>query len=137
MSQQFGDGNFAQLSGARVVRVAVHPEVQGLGYGSRALELLYRYYNGEMVDLSGGDENGSGSENEGESSSDETPSESEDEQPGKSALIHKEALKPRKKLVSPGMFNAFFLIAQVLTTCLLLAKASTSSTTFSSSYSSS
>lgn len=101
MSQQFGDGNFAQLSGARVVRVAVHPEVQGLGYGSRAMELLYRYYNGEMVDLSGGMD-GSDSEEEGESSSsDETPSESEDEVLAtKKALIHKEALKPRKKLVS-------------------------------------
>eukprot|EP00804_Cyclotella_cryptica_P007711 CCRYP_001339-RB/>CCRYP_001339-RB protein AED:0.03 eAED:0.03 QI:865/1/1/1/1/1/5/260/1094 len=100
MSQQFGDGNFAQLSGARVVRVAVHPEVQGLGYGSRAMELLYRYYNGEMVDLSGGDDDASGSENEGDSSSDETPSESDEEnEPAtKSALIHKEALKPRKKL---------------------------------------
>ena len=101
MSQQFGDGNFAQLSGARVVRVAVHPEVQVLGYGSRAMELLYRYYNGEMVDLSGGMD-GSDSEEEGESSSsDETPSESEDEVLAtKKALIHKEALKPRKKLVS-------------------------------------
>lgn len=99
MSQQFSDGNFAQLSGARIVRVAVHPEVQGLGYGSRAMELLYRYYNGEMVDLSG-DVNASDSEEEGESSSDETPSESEDEEPvTKNALIHKEALKPRKKLV--------------------------------------
>lgn len=108
MSQQFGDGNFAQLSGARVVRVAVHPEVQGLGYGSRAMELLYRYYNGEMVDLSGGDEDSSDSENEGEGSSDETPSGSEEEnEPAtKSALIHKEALKPRKKLVSCD--NQFF-----------------------------
>jgi N-acetyltransferase 10 len=94
MSQQFGDGNFAQLSGARVVRVAVHPAVQGLGYGSRAMELLFRYYNGEMVSLNGGIEETSDSENE-------TPSESESEdEPASNALIHKEALKPRKKLVS-------------------------------------
>ncbi|KAL9186796.1 hypothetical protein ACHAXT_010516 [Thalassiosira profunda] len=96
MSQQFGDGNFAQLSGARVVRVAVHPGVQGMGYGSRAMELLFRYYNGEMVSLGGGDESG-----EEESSDDETPSESDSEeerQPAGSALLHKEALKPRKKL---------------------------------------
>eukprot|EP01082_Thalassiosira_pseudonana_P016458 g14825.t1 g14825 contig90:494993-498880(+) len=92
MSQQFGDGNFAQLSGARVVRVAVHPAVQGLGYGSRAMELLFRYYNGEMVSLNGGIEETSDSENE-------TPSESESEdEPASNALIHKEALKPRKKL---------------------------------------
>lgn len=103
MSQQFGDNNFAQLSGARVVRVAVHPAVQGMGYGSRAMELLYRYYNGEMIDLSGGDASGSDEEEENSSSSsdedDETPSESELEEAAKSkALIHREALKPRKKL---------------------------------------
>ena len=96
MSQQFGDGNFAQLSGARVVRAAVHPAVQGMGYGSRAMELLFRYYNGEMVNLSGG---GEMSEDEDRSSDDETPSESEsDEEPVSNALLHKEALKPRKKL---------------------------------------
>jgi N-acetyltransferase 10 len=43
MSQQFGDGNFAHLSGARIVRVAVHLAIQGMGYGTRAVELLYRY----------------------------------------------------------------------------------------------
>jgi len=96
MSQQFGDGNFAQLSGARVVRVAVHPAVQGMGYGSRAMELLYRYYNGEMVSLDGGGM----SDDEDEGSDDETPSESDsDEEPAASdALLHKESPKPRKKL---------------------------------------
>ena len=54
LSQQFGDSNFAQLSGARIVRVAVHPSVQGMGYGSRAMELLFRFYNGEMVSLQPG-----------------------------------------------------------------------------------
>jgi N-acetyltransferase 10 len=48
ISQQFGDSNFAQLNGARIVRVAVHPSLQSMGYGSRAIELLYRYYNGEI-----------------------------------------------------------------------------------------
>jgi len=96
MSQQFGDKNFAQLSGARVVRVAVHPAVQGMGYGGRAMELLFRYYNGEMVNLSG--ELMSDDEGEG-SSDDETESESgSDEEPASNALLHKEALKPRKKL---------------------------------------
>jgi N-acetyltransferase 10 len=33
IAQQFGDSNFAQLSGARIVRIAVHPSVQGMGYG--------------------------------------------------------------------------------------------------------
>lgn len=39
------------LSGARVVRIAVHPEMPRQGYGSRALELLRRYYQGELADL--------------------------------------------------------------------------------------
>lgn len=102
MSQQFGDGNFAQLSGARVVRVAVHPAVQGMGYGSRAMELLFRYYNGEMANLSTGNE--LSSDVEEDASDEDTPSESEsesdgeDQQPPANALLHREALKPRKKL---------------------------------------
>ena len=104
MSQQFGDNNFAQLSGARIVRVAVHPAVQGMGYGSRAMELLYQYYNGEMTSLSSSGNDDESDENEGNDSSDdsETPSESDDnskDEPNtRNALLHKEALKPRKKL---------------------------------------
>ena len=56
VSQQFGDSKFAGLSGARIVRIATHPSLQGMGYGSRAVELLYRFYNGEMVNLGGGDD---------------------------------------------------------------------------------
>ena len=44
MGQQFQDADFPALSGARVVRIAVHPELGRAGYGSRALELLRRYY---------------------------------------------------------------------------------------------
>ncbi len=51
VGQQFQDAEFPGLSGARVVRLAVHPDLQRAGYGSRALELLARYYEG---DLSGG-----------------------------------------------------------------------------------
>mmetsp|Transcript_12519 Transcript_12519/g.30581 ORF Transcript_12519/g.30581 Transcript_12519/m.30581 type:complete len:1281 (+) Transcript_12519:353-4195(+) len=102
MSQQFGDNNFARLSGARVVRVAVHPGVQGMGYGSRAMELLFRYYNGEMVSLGGGGDMSEDEADEEDESSDddETPSESEDERqpPTKKGPLHREALKPRKKL---------------------------------------
>jgi N-acetyltransferase 10 len=66
-----------------------------MGYGGRAMELLFRYYNGEMVNLSGG----LMSDDEDEASDDETASESgSDEEPVSDALLHKEALKPRKKL---------------------------------------
>jgi N-acetyltransferase 10 len=50
ISEQFQDETFAQLSGARIVRIATHPNAQGRGYGSRAMEQLIKYYQGELVD---------------------------------------------------------------------------------------
>lgn len=52
LSQQFADHSFASLSGVRVVRIATHPDLQGMGYGSRALQLLTHYYQGEIPCLS-------------------------------------------------------------------------------------
>ncbi|KAI9320989.1 GNAT acetyltransferase 2-domain-containing protein [Dichotomocladium elegans] len=52
LSQQFQDDDFASLSGARVVRIATHPDYAHMGYGSRALDLLKSFYQGEMSDLS-------------------------------------------------------------------------------------
>jgi hypothetical protein len=54
VGQQFQDSEFPSLSGARIVRLATHPELPRAGYGSRVLELLRRYYEGEVADL--GDE---------------------------------------------------------------------------------
>ena len=48
LSQQFQETDFATLSGARVVRVAVHPDMQHMGYGSRAIDLLTHYYQGDI-----------------------------------------------------------------------------------------
>lgn len=45
LSQQF-DENFASLSGARIVRIATHPKCANKGYGTRALQLLEKYYQG-------------------------------------------------------------------------------------------
>lgn len=50
--QVFRDTNFPSLSGARVVRIAVHPSTLGEGYGSAAMELLTRYYEGKLTKLS-------------------------------------------------------------------------------------
>lgn len=50
ITQQFQDSDFAELSGARVVRIAVHPEFSGMGYGTRALELLEQFYSGALLD---------------------------------------------------------------------------------------
>ncbi|NXV03706.1 NAT10 acetyltransferase, partial [Cettia cetti] len=48
ISEQFQDPDFGGLSGGRVVRIAVHPDYQGMGYGSRALALLQMYYEGKF-----------------------------------------------------------------------------------------
>lgn len=91
IAQQFGDSKFAQLSGARIVRIAVHPSVQGMGYGSRAVELLYRFYNGEMVSLDGRDVDSSGED-------DGTEVESLEGADNGETGIRAEKLAPRKQL---------------------------------------
>jgi len=50
------DANFSSLSGARIVRVATHPNCQRQGYGTRALQLLQMYYEGEMGEDADGEE---------------------------------------------------------------------------------
>ncbi|PNF34804.1 RNA cytidine acetyltransferase [Cryptotermes secundus] len=44
VAQQYQDQDFPMLSGARIVRIATHPDYQGMGYGSKALSLLKKYY---------------------------------------------------------------------------------------------
>nr|ALU63749.1 N-acetyltransferase 10 [Haliotis madaka] len=51
VSQQFQDHDFPGLSGARIVRIATHPDYQGMGYGSRAVSLLQQYYEGNIPSL--------------------------------------------------------------------------------------
>ncbi|PPQ68401.1 hypothetical protein CVT26_006073 [Gymnopilus dilepis] len=51
ITQQFQESNFAKLSGARVVRIACHPDYANMGYGSRALQALNAFYSGEYFNL--------------------------------------------------------------------------------------
>eukprot|EP01125_Pyxidicula_operculata_P010778 TRINITY_DN3550_c0_g1_i1.p1 TRINITY_DN3550_c0_g1~~TRINITY_DN3550_c0_g1_i1.p1 ORF type:complete len:1035 (-),score=287.65 TRINITY_DN3550_c0_g1_i1:40-3144(-) len=51
VSMQYQDDNFPTLSGARVVRIATHPDFQSMGYGTRALQLLQDYFEGKMTNL--------------------------------------------------------------------------------------
>ncbi|XP_067937796.1 RNA cytidine acetyltransferase-like [Watersipora subatra] len=51
ISQQFQDHQFPQMSGARVVRIATHPDFQGMGYGKQSLKLLQNYYEGKLPNL--------------------------------------------------------------------------------------
>lgn len=50
--EQFRDTVFPSLSGARIVRIATHPSAMRLGYGSAAVELLSRYFEGQLTDIS-------------------------------------------------------------------------------------
>jgi len=96
--QQFGDSKFALLSGARIVRVAVHPTVQGMGYGSRAVEILYRFYNGEILPLSlTGDDAQEENESESDNGSNELGSYLATTTTGMSGILG-EKLSPRIEL---------------------------------------
>ncbi|ODV97411.1 hypothetical protein PACTADRAFT_49128 [Pachysolen tannophilus NRRL Y-2460] len=57
ISQQFQDDEFASLSGARIVRIATNPDYVGMGYGSRAVELLRDYFEGKFTNISENYEN--------------------------------------------------------------------------------
>lgn len=48
LCQYYLDYSFPKLAGARVIRLAVHTDVQDMGYGTRVLELLKEYYEGKM-----------------------------------------------------------------------------------------
>ena len=58
LSQQFQDDGFAGLSGARIVRIATHPDATRLGYGTRALALLTAFYEGKLVTYVDGEDDG-------------------------------------------------------------------------------
>eukprot|EP01105_Mastigella_eilhardi_P023165 TRINITY_DN57_c0_g1_i2.p1 TRINITY_DN57_c0_g1~~TRINITY_DN57_c0_g1_i2.p1 ORF type:complete len:1050 (-),score=289.09 TRINITY_DN57_c0_g1_i2:428-3367(-) len=51
VSQQFQDADFPMLSGARVVRIATHPDHMHMGYASRTLEQLKLYFQGDIPNL--------------------------------------------------------------------------------------
>lgn len=48
VSTQFQDADFAALSGGRIVRIATHPDLCRMGYGSRALQLLRAFFSGQI-----------------------------------------------------------------------------------------
>lgn len=84
VSEQFNDKEFTKLSGARVVRIATHPNYQRMGYGKKALQHLKNYYEGKFTSLS-------------EVESDEE-SEGFEEINDDEADLLTEVIKPRKKI---------------------------------------
>ncbi|KAJ3721063.1 GNAT acetyltransferase 2-domain-containing protein [Lentinula raphanica] len=51
ITQQYQETKFAELSGGRVVRVAVGEGIGSMGYGSRAINCLNEYYSGDYFNL--------------------------------------------------------------------------------------
>ena len=114
ISQQFSDSEFPSLSGARVVRIATHPDVQKMGYGSRAVDLLTAYFQGELSAGAGpsppmGSFGGEGAEQSSSSSSSSSftsvsmgggggSEEEEGDTDGGGSLLTEQSLKPRAKL---------------------------------------
>ena len=95
MSNQFQDENFAGLSGARVVRVATHPDATRLGYGARALECLARFYEGAAQEFLGG---GGGEEAEEEDNDVDRGLHRLAEAAAPAGGLAGEKLRPRKQL---------------------------------------
>ena len=48
VTEQFRQYDFGELSGARIVRIATHPDFQRSGYGKEALKQLEYYYKGQI-----------------------------------------------------------------------------------------
>ena len=48
ISEQFRQYDFGELSGARIVRIATHPDFQQAGYGKEAMRQLEEYYKGAI-----------------------------------------------------------------------------------------
>ncbi|CEG39118.1 n-acetyltransferase 10 [Plasmopara halstedii] len=95
VAQQFQDSEFAALSGARVVRIATHPDVTGMGYGSRALELLISYYQGEITsDVIDPDYEKEKDKKKIESDDNRD----DDDEEAKKTKLRKEKIRPRKTL---------------------------------------
>lgn len=46
--EQFLDPSLAEHLGVRIVRIATHPKATKLGYGSRAVELLSKFFDGTL-----------------------------------------------------------------------------------------
>jgi N-acetyltransferase 10 len=97
LSQQFQDSDIATLSGARIIRVATHPDVQKMGYGTRAVKLLTDYYRGSIGINMGSNIPKPGSENEaGDELADNSDHENFNES-GEGGLLT-EKIAPRRKI---------------------------------------
>jgi N-acetyltransferase 10 len=48
VAEYFQDAAFPELTGARVIRIATHPDLQSMGYGQKALQELEKFFSKEL-----------------------------------------------------------------------------------------
>lgn len=92
ISQQYQEPDFATLAGARIVRIATHPDVQKMGYGTRAIKLLLEYYAGKNISLGLKTANDSNGNNKIEKMDEEQ------EMDSKESILLKEVVGPRQNI---------------------------------------
>ncbi|CAF1021308.1 unnamed protein product [Rotaria sordida] len=51
IAQTYQDYTFGKMSGVRIVRLATHPDYQRMGYGTKAIQLLEKYFQGHIVNI--------------------------------------------------------------------------------------
>lgn len=51
LSEQFLDRSLFNIMGARIVRIATHPNATRMGYGARAIQLLKTFFSNEFLDV--------------------------------------------------------------------------------------
>jgi len=47
--EQYQDNDFPRLAGGRIVRIATHPSLQKMGYGTKTLEQLVLFFERKLV----------------------------------------------------------------------------------------
>lgn len=102
VSRQFQEPEFASLSGARIVRIATHPEYQRMGYGARALELLTKYYQGDIYNL---DEEEEGDDDDDEEEVEAEVESDDEEQSDGSNSLQTEVIRPRNHSQLPPLLQ--------------------------------
>jgi len=88
ISEQYQDSDFPQLNGVRIVRIATHVDAQKMGYGSKALELIEKFFEGKIVSF----------DDSVEISDFETFDYNRDTTTEKTEDLHNESVKPKKQL---------------------------------------
>jgi N-acetyltransferase 10 len=56
IAQTYQDYTFGKMTGVRIVRLATHPDYQRMGYGTRAIQLLEKYFQGHIININENDD---------------------------------------------------------------------------------